>query len=111
MTIFQEKQRHANISISASGDNTIISAIAGAIIVIDHINFLPTSAVTVTLKDGASTELNGGYPLDAKQAVTLENPSDWHEGVLTMSSGNAFIMNLGNAVAVNGFVRYRVIGA
>ena len=42
----------AVINISSSGDNTIIAAPTEGYIAIDHINFIPTTAVTITLNDG-----------------------------------------------------------
>lgn len=98
----------ADINISASGDNTIIAAPSEGFIAIDHINFIPTSAVTVQLKDG-STAYGGAYPLDTKQAFTLENAMQSERGVITCSPASAFKINLGGAVQVSGFVRYRVV--
>lgn len=109
-TIFFDKQKNEAIDISSSGDNTIISApTAPAYLAIDHVNILPTSAVTVKFQS-ATTELTGPYPLDAKQALTLENPSDWQNGLMQMAPGEAFVINLSGAVQVGGYVRYRIIG-
>ena len=108
-TLFSEDQRNVVIDISSSGDNTIIAAPTNGFIAIDHINFMPTSAVSVVLKRG-STSLSGAYPLDAKQALTLENPSDWAKGVQNTNPTEAFILNLSSAVQVSGFIRYRIIG-
>ena len=104
-----ENLKKADINISSSGSNTIIAAPATGFIVIDHINFIPTSAVAVQLKDG-STSYGGAYPLDAKQAFVLENNILHQKGIITCSPGNAFVINLGSAVQVGGFVRYRIIG-
>lgn len=108
-TIFFDRQKNEKIDIAASGDNILISAPTNGYIAIDHINILPTSAVTVKFKAG-STELTGPYPLDAKQALTLENPSDWQNGLMQTDPGEAFSINLGSAVQVGGYVRYRIIG-
>ena len=71
--IYTDNLLKADIDISSSGDNTIIVApTTRGFIVIDHINLLPTSAVTVQFKDG-TTAYGGPYPLDAKQPMTLEN--------------------------------------
>jgi len=106
---FSENLKKADINISSSGDNTIIAAPSNGYIAIDHINFIPTSAVTLQLKDG-STAYGGAYPLDAKQAVALENAMRNEKGVITLSPKTAFVINLGGAVQVSGFVRYRIIG-
>ena len=108
-TIFQENQKNAVINISSSGDNSIISAPTNGFIAIDHINFIPTSAVGVKFVHG-STDISGTYPLDAKQAVTLENPDGWAKGVMNTDPSEAFIINLDAAVQVSGFVRYRIVG-
>lgn len=106
---FSENLKKADIDFATSGDNTIISAPSQGYIAIDHINFLPTSAVTIQLKDG-STAYGGAYPLDAKQAFTLENAIKSEKGVITLTSKTAFVINSSSAVQVSGFVRYRVIG-
>ena len=109
MQIFGENLKKADINISSSGNNTVISAPTNGYIVIDHINFIATSAVTVQLKDG-TTNYGGAYPLDAKQAITLENATGDEHGVITLTPLNAFVINLSSAVQVGGFIRYRIIG-
>lgn len=100
--------RKANIDTATSGDNTVIDAPATGYIVIDFITLLPTTAVTVQMKDG-STVYGGPLPLDAKQPFTFENAIHSDQGVITLSPGNAFVINLSGAVQIGGFVRYRVI--
>jgi hypothetical protein len=103
------KTYKADISISASGDNTIIAAPGdGRYIAVDHINLFPAAAVTVQFKDGA-TNYGGSYPLDTKQPITLENAISDQDGIITMSNNSAFVINLSGAVAVTGFVRYRIV--
>lgn len=108
--MYAEDLRNAPISVSTSGDNTIIAAPADGYIAIDHINFIPTTAVAFKFKSGVSDDLSGTYPLDAKQTVTLENTTKHVKGIITCGKGKAFVINLGGAVAINGFVRYRVVG-
>lgn len=100
--------RKADINIAASGDNTIIAAPSTGYIVIDFITLLPTTAVSVQFKDG-STSYGGPLPLDTKQPFTYENTIHSDQGIITLSPGNAFVINLGSAVQCGGFVRYRVI--
>lgn len=107
---YSENLRKADISISSSGDNTIISAPASGYIVIDHINFIPTTAVNIQMKDG-TTNYGGAYPLDAKQAFVLENAMGSDKGVITLTPATAFVINLSGATQVSGFIRYRVTGA
>jgi len=98
----------ASIDISASGDNTIIAAPTEGYIAIDHINFLPTTAVSVQLKSG-SDDYGADYPLDGKQALALDNAMNSPKGVITCGNEEAFKINLSGAVQVSGFVRYRVV--
>ncbi len=103
-----ETLEKADINISSSGDNIIIAAPGdGKYLCIDFIQYLPTTAVTVQYKDGA-TNYGGPLPLDAKQAVTAENAMHNEHGIFTMSNNSAFVMNLGSAVQVGGIVRYRI---
>jgi len=108
--IYSEHLLKADINISSSGDNTIIVAPTDSFIAIDHINLIPTSAVDLQLKDG-TTAYGGAYPLDSKQGFTLENTLQIDKGIITLSRNTAFIINLGSAVQVSGFIRYRLVGA
>lgn len=107
-SIFGNKLEYATISIASSGDNTIIAAPTDGYIAIDHINFIVTTAVNVTLKSG-STAKSGVYPFDTKQAMVLENTLQHQDGVITCGRNEAFNINLGSAVQVSGFIRYRIV--
>lgn len=111
MEPYNEDLRKADINIAISGDNTIIAAptTAGNFLAIDFMSMLPTTAVAVQLKDGA-TAYGGPLPLDTKQAITWENAFCNQKGVITMSPNQAFVINLGSAVQVGGLVRYREVG-
>lgn len=106
--LYENVLMKADIDIATSGDNTLIAAPSNGYIVIDHINFITTSAVTIQLKQG-TTEYGGAYPFDAKQTFTIENSIQNPQGVITLLPGEAFVMNLGAAVQVSGFIRYRII--
>ena len=69
---------------------------------------IPDSAVTMQLKDG-STAYGGAYSLTSNQGFVLENSIVNQDGVITMTSGEAFVINLSAAVQVSGFIRYRII--
>lgn len=97
----------ADIDFATSGDHTVIEAPANGYIAIDHINFLPNSAVTIQLKQG-TTNYGGAYYLN-NQAFTLENAMMNYKGVITLLPGEAFVINTDAAVQISGFVRYRVI--
>jgi len=108
MLRYSETERTATINISSSGDNTIVVAPgAGKRIYVDYVSFLPTTAVAVTFKSG-TTALSGPYPLDTLQAFTAENASQIESGIIECADNSAFVINLGSAVQVGGFVRYRI---
>jgi len=106
--MYENNLLKADINIASSGNNTVIAAPSEGYIAIDHINFVPTSAVTVQLKSG-TTNYGGAYPLDTKQAFTIENTILNPKGVITCGSKEAFVINLGAAVQVSGFIRYRIV--
>lgn len=104
-----ETLEKADVSISAAGDNVVIAAPgAGKYLAIDHINLVPNAAVTVQLKDG-TTAYGGAYNFTANQGFVLENAIHNEHGVITLSDNSAFTINLGSAVQVSGFIRYRII--
>lgn len=108
--MFCEDVKHAVISISSSGDNTIVAAPSGTseFLAIDHINLVPNSAVTMTLYSGG-TALSGTYSLTANQGFTIENNGQFPNGILKLGANEALIINLGSAVQCSGFVKYRII--
>lgn len=105
--MYENNSLKADINFATSGDHTVIPAPAEGYIAIDHINFITTSSVAVQLKDGA-TNYGGAYALN-NQTVVLENSSKNPKGVITLSAGEAFVINTGAAVQVSGFVRYRIV--
>lgn len=95
----------ASLSFAASGDNTIVAAVANNRIVIDRIWFTVTSATSLTFKDGASTSLSGAVPMSANGGLTFDATGEpW----FVTSLGNAFIINSSNAVQVSGSVYYHL---
>lgn len=109
MAHYIETLESTAVSFSASGNNTVIAApSAGKYLAIDFLQFVPAGDVTLTFYDGA-TAISGAMPLKANQADTIENAIHNEHGVLTCSDNSAFIINLGSAVAVTGFCRYRII--
>lgn len=90
----------AIIDIASSGDNTVISAVAGTRIRVYRIFAIAAATVAVTVKDGASTALTGAMTLGTMVLDYDECP--W----FTCTGNNAFILNLGDAVQVSGRVYY-----
>jgi uncharacterized protein YlzI (FlbEa/FlbD family) len=105
--MYENNLKKADIDFATSGDHTVIEAPDNGYIAIDHINFLPNSAVTIQLKDG-STAYGGAYYLN-NQAYTIENAMLNPKGVITLSAGSAFVINTNAAVQVSGFCRYRIV--
>lgn len=104
-----ENQRSIAISCNSSGYNEIIPAPTQGYIVIDHIDLIPTTAVGIILKNG-TTSLTGNYPLDAKQAYTIEDTNQNRDGIFTMSVETAFQLYLDTIAQIDGYVRYRIVG-
>lgn len=98
---------NANININTSGDNTILSAVAGVTYKIYDLvlfNGVATAQVVV-VKDaaGGNSLATLTLPLAVGQPVTITNDvvPQW----LTQQAG-AFVLNLSAATQVTGFVQY-----
>jgi hypothetical protein len=107
--MINEKRQRAVVSFSTSGANEIIAAPTGdnEYIVIDHLNLIPNSAVTMTIKSG-TTALSGAYSLTANQGYTVENMDGDEDGILKCAINEAFNITLGGAVQCSGFIKYRI---
>ena len=93
----------APISIAVAGDNTVIAAVVGQTIRIYHYDFVVNNNVTATLKDGA-VAMSGAYQFTAGAGMAYDAPGGIYPIVLTAGSG--FVINLGGAVQVSGFIQY-----
>jgi hypothetical protein len=82
--------------VATSGDSTLITGIAGQIISVDRIVLSAAVSVTVLVKDGAATTLEG-FSMIA--GVPLVLPFDSEPWFVT-SAGNSFVLNLSAAVSV-----------
>lgn len=105
---FSDKQQTATIDVSSSGNNTLIAAPSAGRIAVDHIQLIPEAAVEMILKSG-STNLEGPENFDPQQAKTIENVTKSYEGIYKCGFGDAFVLNLSDAVQVSGYIVYRVI--
>lgn len=110
MPNWSDRLLKADINISTINDNILIAAVAGKKICIDFITVLPTSAVTLQMKDG-TTAYGGPFPLDAKQPFVFDNSFQNQDGVITLSENASFTINLSSGVQVGGFIRYRLMDA
>lgn len=91
--------KFASIDASASGDNTVVAAVASKKIrVLDYV-MISAGTVTARWKSGASTNKSGPMPLVANSGAA---PPWCPVGKLETASGEALVLNLSGAVAVGG---------
>ena len=88
---------------SASGDQTIVSGVAGKRIVVHNYLIVAGAAVTVRWKSGA-TNKSGPIALAANGGVSA--PGGIENRWFATGIGEDLVLNLGGAVAVGGHVAY-----
>lgn len=90
------------ITFAASGDNTIIAAVAGKRVYVFRLYFILGATSNITFKRG-TTALSGAMPFGANQGMVLD-PTEcpWHQ----TDPGEAFVINSSNAVQVSGSIGY-----
>lgn len=102
----------AAISVSSSGDNTIVAAVADHMVVVvgyTAINAVGT-AQAITWKSGASTSITGAMALPSAVGGGLVSNSGDNQTVLFATApGQALVLNLSAATAVGGHVSYRIV--
>lgn len=95
--------KRGSISFSASGDNTVVSGVAGQLVRVFKVLFTVGAASNITFKDGAGTSLTGAIAYAANQGMVLDFDGEpW----FATSAGNAFVMNQSAPAAVRGAVWY-----
>lgn len=102
---------YAAISVSSSGDNTIVAAVTGRRIRVQNYTIIAAGSVSVTWKSG-SNAISGAMPLAANggAAPAAGGPNaNGPDGVLETNGGEALILNLSGAVGVYGHLRYEVL--
>lgn len=97
--------KSAVINFAASGDNTVVAAIAGKLISIVGLSLVVGAATNLTFKDGAANLLSGAIPMTANGSIVFDEKSDF-EWYYTSNVANAFIINSSAAVQVSGTVYY-----
>lgn len=95
---------HTKVDVSASGDNTLVAAVAGKRIRVLSMAVVAAGSVSVTFKSG-STDLTGAMSLS--QGVPLESVSGW--GAFQTAAGEALVLNLSGAVQTSGWLTYQTI--
>lgn len=94
----------ASINVAGSGDNTIIALVAGRRLKVHMVVLNSTGTVNAKWKDGAAADLTGDMNFQAREGYTVAvTPPGW---ILATSAGNALILNLSAAIAVDGWVAY-----
>lgn len=106
--MWSDRQYKADINQSASGDTTVIEAVSGKRIAIDHINLLVGGATNIQFKQNA-TNYGGAYPFSSGGGTVLDNNTRHYEGLITTDTGEPFVISSSNAVQVSGFIKYRLI--
>lgn len=99
---------NALLSTSASGDNTVVAAIANCKIRVMSVAVVATLANVVTFKSGAATAISAAFPLGANGGMVLPfNEHGWFE----TATGEALVLNMGTATATGVQVQYARIPA
>jgi hypothetical protein len=100
----------AAIAASASGDNTVVAAVAGKSIAVEAFELSASAAVNAKWRDG-STDKTGLLYLAAAGSGADASSADVEGGedeLWTGTPGQALVLNLSAAVPVGGFVTYRL---
>jgi hypothetical protein len=93
----------AAVSHSASGDNTVVAAVAGKTTRVYRLFLVVAGTTVITIKDGAGTALTGVMTFAAGGSLILDFQAEpW----FSCTAGNAFIINSSNAVQISGTVYY-----
>ena len=92
------------ITFSATGDNALITAVAGKLVQVFQIFFTAAGATNLTIKDGVGgTALTGAMSFTTNGQLTLPYVSVPH---FFASPGNAFVLNSSTGVQISGTVWY-----
>lgn len=96
--------KHAVVSHSTSGDNTLVAAVAGKSIMVLSAVLVAAGSVSARFESGAGgTALTGQMPLAANTVVEL---SFNHGGWFKTASGALLNLELSGAVLVAGCISY-----
>ena len=94
----------AAISVSSSGDNTVVAAVASKRIKVTSFSIQATGTVNCKWKDGAATNLTGAYNFQAREGLSEAANSPYY--LFATTAGNALVLNLSAGVSVVGRVTY-----
>jgi len=95
----------ADINDAASGDNTIVAAVTAKRIRVAKIVLNVVGTVNAYWRDGvAGTQLTGDMNFQAREGYVAEATQP--DFLLQTTAGNALVLNLSAAIAVDGWVTY-----
>ena len=94
----------APIDVSASGDNTVVAAVAGQKIYVVAYDLIAAAAVTLRWKSGGATNRSGPMPLAANSGLGRSSVPHWP--LFWTDAATALTLNLSAAVAVGGTLTY-----
>ncbi len=103
-----EKRIQLSVDTSTVGDNTLIAAPgSGKYLAIDYVVLIVSGgAQEINLLSGSTNLLPAD--LDDNQTLLIDNTIHDPEGVFKCADNEAFILNLGAATRVTGYIKYRV---
>ena len=96
--------KHAVINASASGDNTLVTAVAGQRIKVVSYVCIAANAVNATFKSGASTSISGALTLGTNSGVSC--PNNCESVLMQTAVGEGLVLNLSGNVLVGGHLSY-----
>lgn len=91
------------ITFSNTGDNTIVSGVAGQTIRVFRLFFICSTATNITVKDGA-TALTGAMNFSANQGMALDLSN---ESYFVTSGGNNLVLNQSGTAQCSGTAYYQ----
>ncbi len=95
--------KFAAISAAASGDNTIVAAVAGKKLRVVKYTIVTSSGVSVTFRTSSGADLTGAMALAANSGV---GGAYCPVGLLETAAGDGLLLNLSGAVPVAGHLTY-----
>lgn len=94
------------ISVSTSGDNTVIQAVAGFYIRVIRWEWLCNGAVIVTWKSSVAGAITG--PMSFAQNGGISTP-ECPAGIVQTAKGEALVCNLSGNVSIGGNLTYMLV--
>jgi len=95
--------KFAAISTAASGDNTIVAAVAGKKLRVVKYTIVTASGVSAKFRTSSGADLSGAMALAANSGV---GGAYCPVGLLETAAGDALVLNLSGAVPVAGHLTY-----